>query len=93
MCRQQRAVKVRTPLQLYVRHLILEKLKDDPVVVEGVIKQLRKLPWQVRYICVEKIDIVIVVAVAVEVAVAVAFTPALSVAFAVAATAVVVVVI
>ncbi|CAN0429389.1 unnamed protein product, partial [Hapterophycus canaliculatus] len=44
--RQQRAVKVRTPLQLYVRHLILEKLKDDPDVVERVIKQLRKLPWQ-----------------------------------------------
>eukprot|EP00752_Nemacystus_decipiens_P014194 g12623.t1 len=44
--RQQRAAKVRTPLQLYVRHLMLEKLRDDPDVVEGVIKQLRKLPWQ-----------------------------------------------
>ncbi|CAN0276671.1 unnamed protein product, partial [Ectocarpus sp. 13 AM-2016] len=44
--RQQRAAKVRTPLQLYVRHLMMDKLRDDPDVVEEVIKQLRKLPWQ-----------------------------------------------
>lgn len=41
-------MKVRTPLQLYVRHLMMERLRDDPDVVEGVIKQLRKLPWQVQ---------------------------------------------
>ena len=45
--RPQRAAKVRTPLQLYVRHLMMERLRDDAEVVEGVIKQLRKLPWQV----------------------------------------------
>lgn len=45
--RQQRIAKVRTPLQLYVRHLMMEKLRDDPAVVEEVIKLLRKLPWQV----------------------------------------------
>ncbi|CAN0203100.1 unnamed protein product, partial [Ectocarpus fasciculatus] len=44
--RQQRAAKVRTPLQLYVRHLMMDKLRDDPDVVDEVIKQLRKLPWQ-----------------------------------------------
>lgn len=38
---------MRTPLQLYVRHLMMDKLRDDPDVVEEVIKQLRKLPWQV----------------------------------------------
>lgn len=27
---------------------MLEKLRDDPEVVERVIKQLRKLPWQVH---------------------------------------------
>lgn len=27
---------------------MMEKLKDDPAVVEEVIKLLRKLPWQVR---------------------------------------------
>lgn len=47
--RQERAAKVRTPLQLYIRHLFMEKLTDDPDVVDGVIKQLRKLPWQVLY--------------------------------------------
>ena len=30
---------------------MLEKLRDDPDVVEGVIKQLRKLPWQVGRPC------------------------------------------
>lgn len=50
--RQKRAVKVRTPLQLYIRYLMMEKLRDDPVVVEGVIKQLRKLPWQVIVVAV-----------------------------------------
>lgn len=54
--RQQRAAKVRTPLQLYVRHLMLEKLRDDPDVVEGVIKQLRKLPWQVGRPC-RRVDV------------------------------------
>ncbi|CAN0234153.1 unnamed protein product, partial [Laminaria digitata] len=43
---QQRAAKARTPLQLYVRMLMMERLKDDPDVVESVIKQLRKLPWE-----------------------------------------------
>lgn len=38
---------MRTPLQLYVRHLMMDKLRDDPDVVDEVIKQLRKLPWQV----------------------------------------------
>lgn len=45
--RQERVAKVRTAPQLYVRHLMMEKLKDDADVVEAVIKQLRKLPWQV----------------------------------------------
>lgn len=49
--RQQRAAKARTPLQLYVRRLMMEKLEDDPDVVESVIKQLRKLPWEVLYVC------------------------------------------
>lgn len=46
--RQHKSAKVRTPLQLYIRHLFTERLQDDPDVVDGVIKQLRKLPWQVR---------------------------------------------
>lgn len=36
-------VKQLTPLQAYIRHLLLERLDEDSV--EVVIKQLRKLPW------------------------------------------------
>lgn len=50
--RQQRATRAKTPLQLYVRRLMMEKLKDDPDVVESVIKQLRKLPWEVLHMSV-----------------------------------------
>lgn len=36
-------IKPLSPLQQYIRHLLLERLSED--TVEAVIRQLRKLPW------------------------------------------------
>ncbi|CAN0161797.1 unnamed protein product, partial [Discosporangium mesarthrocarpum] len=44
--RQKKSAKARSQIEAYIRHLILERLEDTLESIEGVIKQLRKLPWQ-----------------------------------------------
>ena len=43
--RKERAMKEYTHAQQYARHLIFSRLSTEKGVVDGVIKQLRKLPW------------------------------------------------
>lgn len=43
--RKERASKEYTMAQQYARHLVLSRLSVEKGVVDGVIRQLRKLPW------------------------------------------------
>lgn len=62
--RVAREKKVRSKLELYIRHLLLSNLAPVPSVIDKIIRQLRKLPWSSPEDNVEKILIKVCIKVA-----------------------------